>query len=552
MKSKVKNKRSKKTIKTRLIRLPIILILIAIIAIVVSVVYNTYVSVRGQMASDTEILVETIVDRFEASDDYQGIINDLVESKNIYYAGYISEDYQYIAHNNKSLVGTKVGASDDITAAMNQRKMAFSDTRYEGTEALGVTYPMTLNGEASGILEIGLSLENANAAVLINLRDIVILGLLVVAIIGFMLYRASMKVINSINSLSDYMDLLASGDFSVDVPKEYLESQDEFGLIAGSISEMRLSIANILRDVNEKSGIVASHSEELTATAEESEKAADELSTVINEIAEASTNQAEDVERGATSVQELDRDMKQNNENISRLNISAEEVDRLKDEGLIIIRDLVDKTDITKKSVKEIADIIDNTNTSAENIVSAIGMIKNISDQTNLLALNASIEAARAGEAGRGFAVVAEEIRKLAEQSSSFTKDIEEIVNDLTSKSLMAVDTMIEVENVVNLQSEDVNTTDGKFEGISKALEDIQEEISNINRSSEDMTLRKETLSHLIENLAAIAEENAAGTEEASASVEEQNAVMNEISNASSELALIAEELNRAISVFKI
>ena len=41
------------------------------------------------------------------------------------------------------------------------------------------------------------------------------------------------------------------------------------------------------------------------------------------------------------------------------------------------------------------------------------------------LALNAAIEAARAGDAGRGFAVVADEVQRLAERSSSATKQIE-------------------------------------------------------------------------------------------------------------------------------
>ena len=47
------------------------------------------------------------------------------------------------------------------------------------------------------------------------------------------------------------------------------------------------------------------------------------------------------------------------------------------------------------------------------------------------MALNASIEAARAGEEGRGFAVVADEIRKLAEESDSFAKDIRNIIDEL-------------------------------------------------------------------------------------------------------------------------
>ena len=74
-------------------------------------------------------------------------------------------------------------------------------------------------------------------------------------------------------------------------------------------------------------------------------------------------------------------------------------------------------------------------------------VIDRIADQTNLLALNASIEAAHVGDAGRGFAVVAQEVKRLANQASDATSQIQSSVNgmhDATRQSVTAIDAIWE------------------------------------------------------------------------------------------------------------
>ncbi len=393
----------------------------------------------------------------------------------------------------------------------------------------------------------------AEITAIINILIALILGAIIVG--GIITYFVSTSIAKPISAVTKRINQLATLNFTVNEKVEAaknLNRKDEIGKITRALRTMRDNVADFVAKTSESAEQVAASSEELTATSEQAATASEEVAKTIEEIARGANDQAKDTENTAYNIEELGKLLDEDAQHIKDLNEAAVKINTEKEDGIEILKNLVNNTEKSNEATTNIFEIILKNNKSAEKIENASTMIQSISEQTNLLALNAAIEAARAGEAGRGFSVVAEEIRKLAENSNHFTNDIKAVIDELKFKSQLAVNTMDEVKEIVNEQSNSVKETESKFKGIAEATELIMNIIEQLNQSSDLMAKNKNNIIELVHNLSAISEENAAGTQEASASMEEQAATIEEIANSGESLSSIAEDLNSLIEKFKI
>ncbi|CAK7046110.1 methyl-accepting chemotaxis protein [Tissierella carlieri] len=490
-------------------------------------------------------------------------LQEVISNVTFYDSGYaqlITGEGLILGHKDKELLGKNAFEllnDEELQQAIENGEKANIDriSHSTGQEEHYVVVP--INTGATGAKWSYISVMPRNE-IFKELKESTIIAVItsiigIIVLIGFILIITK-SITGPIVHVSKIIDRLSNFDLTFDKNgnvTKYSNRKDEIGLITRSLETMQKNFIVLIKSIADTSQQVASSSEELTAITQQSASASEEVARTIDEIARAAGEQAKDTERGASEINILGAEIEKNQEDLINLNNAADEVNRLKDEGIEIIEELVENTKSSNDSAAEIYEIIVNTNESAEKIKNASQMIRSIAGQTNLLALNAAIEAARAGEAGRGFAVVAEEIRKLAEESNTFTEDITVVIGELTNKTEYAVNTMQAVSNILKSQTESVEMTNSRFQGIASAIENVREAIESIAQSGIEMEGKKEEIVEIIQNLSAISQENAAATEEASASMEEQTASIEEISSASEALSKLAEEMQESIAKFK-
>ncbi len=191
-----------------------------------------------------------------------------------------------------------------------------------------------------------------------------------------------------------------------------------------------------------------------------------------------------------------------------------------------------------RSSSAAVSETIAGLSAKSEQIGGIVETINGIAEQTNLLALNAAIEAARAGDKGRGFAVVAAEVRKLAEESQQAAAHIADLIAEIRSETLRAVEVAEESAR---------RTEDG-----TQVVEQARAAFAAIGEQIEDISARIEQIADVTGEVAAVAQQSSAAAQQVSASTQQTSASSEEVATSAQQLAGTAQELEALVSRFKI
>jgi len=303
-----------------------------------------------------------------------------------------------------------------------------------------------------------------------------------------------------VDALLDVVSKAARGDLTGTIE---IAGSDAIGRLGEGLATMFGNLRSLLNNVQRAGIQVTTSATQIAASAREQE--------------------ATGIEQAQTSVEVLSttREISANTSQLLRTMEEATEVADYTTSATAEAQDNLKRMDQSMQQMVTATDAISaklaTLSEKASNINGVLTTITKVADQTNILSLNAAIEAEKAGEAGRGFAVVASEIRRLADQTSVSTWDIEQMLKEMqsaVSASVMGMDKFTEdIRRSVDEARHVGEQLSGMTEQVSKlaprfdlVLQGMQSQAVGAQQITETMTQLSEASQQTVDSLKATSE----------------------------------------------
>lgn len=455
-----------------------------------------------------------------------------------------------LAHPDENLITEKVSlAQVGPVQSVISGKSGFEEYEFDGEKKLAA-YEFSEATQWGVLVQTPYKVAYASLYSFIFIASIVFVLALIIIIGGSLLIARSVS--KPLNDIEEQIDKAKSGQLRLQMDPKTTKRKDEFGVLANNFMDMINGIRNLLSKSKDLSIQVNEVSKNLSSMADETRTLSSEITNAVEEIATGAGDQAEESEKSVLLTSNFSAKFNALIERSDEMSNNVTSVISVNKESKEKMETLEKTTKISSITTEKVEESIKELSIKSVSIANILETITSISAQTNLLALNASIEAARAGEHGKGFAVVAEEIRKLAEGSSSAAGEINIIISSIQEEISKSVHLVQEVSESTKSQTLSVNDVNIAFKTINDSINNISSNIKEVDRFVNELNEDNNLIVDSITNISSVSEETAAASEEVTASVEQQLNSVEQVAEESNRLLELASRLNNEIDRFEI
>ncbi|RTL55828.1 MAG: hypothetical protein EKK46_05715 [Rhodocyclaceae bacterium] len=272
--------------------------------------------------------------------------------------------------------------------------------------------------------------------------------------------------------------------------------------------------ASLLYSLQEMTGRLRLTLMDILAHAAHVQDSANTIARGMDRITEGSSQQNDAARAITSATEELASSVDAINSHAAGIHDEMTETEKVCGEGEALMKRATADIQQIASGVEHAATGIRSLESETEAISAMVNMIHDIADQTNLLALNAAIEAARAGEQGRGFAVVADEVRKLAENTSSTTANITGKIQHIRDLTRISADDMGRSVEQVSSGVAEIEAAASAFTRTRELAQHTTMRFRDISSALQEQQSAAHEIATQVERIAAMSDENMTAIEQ--------------------------------------
>lgn len=402
--------------------------------------------------------------------------------------------------------------------------------------------PIPLKGDSDSWSVI--TLREKSAAMSSVYRTAVISVVIVIAAIilaVLIIVIVARRLVNPVVSVAKLIGDAADGDFQNRADETI---PNELGILSRSFNKLTEKMSGILVTVTEFTTKVMEGSGRLNGIAGD----IDETHQSVERIAQGTQDQTEDARNVVDRAADLEEKFRELQEKSTVLLNNAEDTMRSGQQGVQSVSGLKSSNFVTERKMEESYSNIMKLDAHSRRISGIITTINEISEETELLSLNASIEAARAGDAGRGFMVVAESIGKLAADSQTATKNIEEIIKVLCGDIVSTVQNIEEIRRDIQNQTEMVRFVEESFGNFQSLAQITKESVGEMELLVSEMQQLDRAMVEAADRIQDVSQNTADVTQNIADSMQDQVSEIQRVAKQVYALSVESEQIKQRLS----